>query len=345
MRKSTKDWMADANKTVYVPGQRSGHYESYFLRANHPTEPQAFWIRYTIFSPAGKPDKAIGELWAVYFDSRAGTNVAVKKEVPFNRCSFSSSALDVKIDSAILNAGKLNGDASANKHEISWDLAYSGNSKPLFLLPLKMYSAGFHKAKALVPLPMAKFNGVLTVDGKMIEVQNWVGSQNHNWGSKHTDLYAWGQVEGFDNNANSLLEVATAKVKIGPFWTPSMTPIVLRHKGEEIALNRIGQTLRAKGQFTYFDWCFKSGNEKYELEGRIWADRSRFVGLNYYNPPGGNKFCLNSKIASCTLKITYKEGSNKGTSELLSTDHRAAFEILTNKSDHGISIQVNTVHE
>ena len=77
-----------------------------------------------------------------------------------------------------------------------------------------------------------------------------------------------------------------------------MTPIVLRHKGKEIALNSIGQTLRAKGQFTYFDWRFESGNEHVELEGRIWADRSRFVGLNYYNPPGGNKFCLNSKIAS-----------------------------------------------
>ena len=200
MGKPAKDWMADANKTVYIPGQKSGHYESYFLRANHPTGPQAFWIRYTIFSPAGKPDKAIGELWAVFFDGNTGPNVAVKKEVPFSRCSFSPSALDVKIDNAILNAGKLNGDASANKHEISWDLAYSGDSKPLFLLPQKMYSAGFPKAKALVALPMAKFSGVLTVDGKKIEVQNWVGSQNHNWGSKHTDLYAWGQVAGFDNN-------------------------------------------------------------------------------------------------------------------------------------------------
>ncbi|RPJ63293.1 MAG: hypothetical protein EHM12_02655 [Dehalococcoidia bacterium] len=325
---------------MYIPGQQAGHYESYFLRANHPNNAQAFWIRYTIFSPAGKTDKAIGELWAAFFDAQAGTNTAVKKEVPFSHCSFSSSRMDVKIDTALLNPGKLIGDASTQKHEISWDLSYSGNSKPLFLLPLKMYSAGFPKAKALVPLPMARFNGTLNVDGKRIEILNWIGSQDHNWGSKHTDLYAWGQVAGFDNYPGSFLEVATAKVKIGPFWTPSMTPIVLRHKSEEIALNSIGQTLKARGQFTYFDWQFKSGNEKYELEGRIWADRSRFAGLTYYNPPGGNKFCLNSKIASCTLKITYKEGGNKGTSELLSTDHRAAFEILTSKNDHCITAQV-----
>jgi hypothetical protein len=340
MGEPAKDWMRDANKTVYVPGQKSGHYESFFLRANHPTDPVAFWIRYTIFSPTGNPDKAIGELWSVYFDGRAGTNTAVKKEVPFSQCSFSRSALEVKIDTAILNDGKLTGGASAKGHEISWDLAYSGNEKPLLLLPLKMYSAGFPKAKALVPRPMARFNGALTVDGKKIEIQNWVGSQDHNWGSKHTDLYAWGQVAGFDHNPDSFLEVATARVKIGPFWTPSMTPMVLRHRGEEIALNSIGQTLKAKGHFTYFDWHFASGNEKLQIEGRIWADRNRFAGLNYYNPPGGNKYCLNSKIASCNLKITYKDGGKKGTSELLITGNRAAFEILTDKGDHGIPVQV-----
>jgi hypothetical protein len=64
------------------------------------------------------------------------------------------------------------------------------------------------------------------------------------------------------------------------------------------------------------------------------------VGLNYYNPPGGNKHCLNSKIASCDLRITYKQGANKGSSDLLTTRNRAAFEILTDKKDHGITIKV-----
>jgi hypothetical protein len=37
--------------------QLRGHYESFFQRANHPTRPLAFWIRYTIFSPTGHPDR------------------------------------------------------------------------------------------------------------------------------------------------------------------------------------------------------------------------------------------------------------------------------------------------
>jgi len=340
MEKAESAWITKANKTVYRPGQTTGHYESFFLRANHPVRPLAFWIRYTIFSPHGKPEKAIGELWAVYFDGENGSYTAVKKEVPFNQCSFSSATLDAKIGTAVLNTSKLTGSAAADNHEISWDLSYQGNNKPLFLLPLKMYSGSFPKAKSVVPLPLAKFNGILAVDGKNINVENWVGSQNHNWGSRHTDLYAWGQVAGFDNSPDSFLEVATAKVKIGPIWTPNMTPIVLRHKGEEYTLNSMVQTLKARGHFTYFDWQFSSANDMISLAGRITGDRNQFVGLNYYNPPGGNKYCLNTKIASCSLRITYKQGSSKGTSELLSTAHRSAFEILTDKSDHGITIRV-----
>jgi hypothetical protein len=43
-----------------------------------------------------------------------------------------------------------------------------------------------------------------------------VGSQNHNWGSRHTDHYAWGQVAGFDDDPDAFLELSTARVRVGP---------------------------------------------------------------------------------------------------------------------------------
>ncbi len=79
-------------------------------------------------------------------------------------------------------------------------------------------------------LPFARFNGSIQVNGETIEIINWVGSQNHNWGSKHTDHYAWGQVCGFDNEPDAFLELATARIKIGPLFTPFMMPLVLRYK-------------------------------------------------------------------------------------------------------------------
>jgi hypothetical protein len=340
MKRTEKDWLSEANCAIYQPGQRKGHYESYFLRANHPERPLAFWIRFTIFNPNGHPEKALGELWAVYFNGETSSATAVKKELHIGQCSFSRSGLDVRIGEAFLHKDRLKGSAAAHNHTITWDLKYSGDSRPIFPLPMNMYAGGFPKAKLCIPLPMARFNGALEVDGNTIKIENWIGSQNHNWGSKHTDLYAWGQVAGFDNSPDSFLEVATARVKMGPVWTPRMTLITLRHKGKEYKLNNVLQTIRAEGWFSYFDWHFNSSSDDVDIRGRIYAPRELFAGLNYYNPPGGSKHCLNSKLASCELRITYKQGENKGVSELLYTGHRAAFEILTDLKDHGITIQV-----
>jgi len=162
-----------------------------------------------------------------------------------------------------------------------------------------------------------------------------VGSQNHNWGLRHTDLYAWGQVAGFDNHPGSFLEAATARLRLGPVWTPPLTLIVLEHEHQTYALNGLVQGVRARGAFDYFTWEFRSETPAVEIAGTISAPREAFVGLNYYNPPGGSKHCLNSKIASARLQLRDKAA---GTTTTLETQHRAAFEILTNDPNHGVSL-------
>ena len=316
--------------------QQCGHYESFFQRANHPTRPLAFWIRYTIFSPKDRPQDAIGELWAVYFNGETEQHVVVKKEVALQQCTFSTSSFFVEIDRAELKPGQLFGAANTRENSIGWELTYHSDEKPLFLLPTQLYTTSLPAAKSLVGVPLAVYNGHLSVHGERIDVANWVGSQNHNWGSRHTDLYAWGQVAGFDAQPGSFLEVATARLKFGPLWTPNMTLLVLRHEGKEYALNCILQSLRAQGSFSYFTWHFKSETKDVVVEGTISAPREAFVGLNYYNPPGGNKQCLNTKIASCDLQFRDKQAK---TEELLSTSNRAAFEILTDDTNSGIAIR------
>jgi len=257
--------------------------------------------------------------------------------VPFSRCDFSDTDLRVRIAGAHLGPAGLAGLATAPGHSVAWDLAYQSDTQPLFLLPFRLYRTRLPRAKSLVAKPLAVFGGELQVDGTRVGVSDWVGSQNHNWGSKHTDHYAWGQVAGFDTHPQSFLEVGTARLKIGPLWTPFMTVLVLRHAGREIALNSLRQSLRATASFTYFTWRFSSEDDAARIEGTIDASREAFVGLLYYNPPGGTKHCLNSKLASCELRLTDKQS---GTTELLATRQRAAFEILTDDRSHGVEIRV-----
>jgi hypothetical protein len=306
--------------------QASGHYESYFLRANHPERPLAFWIRYTIFSPKDRPAEAIGELWAVYFDGETGNHVAVKQELPINDCAFSTDSFSVQVGEAFLEPGHLQGVIQAKSQTVGWDLVFAGDAAPLLLLPLNLYEAKFPAAKSLVSLPLARFSGRLVVNGAPIQVDGWRGSQNHNWGVRHTDLYAWGQVAGFDNAPEAFLEIASARLRLGPVWSPPFTPIVLRYNGAEYALKGLLQSLRAHGAFDYFTWSFKSETKQIAIEGTITASREAFVGLTYYNPPGGVKYCLNTKIASCVLRLLDKA---EGQTRKLETQTRAAFEILT----------------
>ena len=199
------------NWTRYVPGQKRGHYESFYQRANHPTRPLAFWIRYTMVSPAGRPDAAIGELWAAFFNGETGEHLVTKEEYPIAACDFAADDFAVRIGNRTLGPDGLTGACGG----ISWNLTYSGTEQPLLLLPDRMYRGSFPKAKSLVGLPLAVYRGRLRVNGSVVTVKDWVGSQNHNWGSKHTDSYAWGQVAGFDGEPGAFLECSTARLKLG----------------------------------------------------------------------------------------------------------------------------------
>ena len=316
-------------------GQATGHYESFFLRANHPTRPLAFWIRYTIFSPRACPGDAVGELWAVFFNGETNRHTVAKEEYRLADSLFDTAAFRVEIGKATLGPNHLQGAVESKGQALAWNLAFEGDSPPILLLPFKLYKGGFPAAKSLVSLPLARFSGELSVNGESIDVAGWVGSQNHNWGSRHTDLYAWGQVAGFDSHPESFLEIATARLRIGPFWTPPITPLVLRHRQKEYALTGLLQGIRARGSFGYFNWEFRSETAEVVIEGVISAPRQAFVGLEYRNPPGGVKHCLNSKIAACTLDFRDKR---TGCSEILETKSRAAFEILTSDPNHGIAI-------
>src|SRR5215469_13608475 len=218
------EFLPHINDTRYR-AQASGHYESFFQRANHPSRPLAFWIRYTLFSPKQHPEAAVGELWAIYFNGETDHHVAVKQVVPLADCAFSPSTFQVQIAEARL----------------------------------------------------ATYQGTLVVNGETVEVDDWIGSQNHNWGSKHTDHYAWGQVAGFDTHPDSFLEVATARLKVGQVWLPPLTLLVLQHAGTTWALNSLLQSWQAQGVVDIGHWSFRSHTRDIEIAGTITAPHTAFV--------------------------------------------------------------------
>ena len=141
------------NGCRFDPERPVGHYESWFQRLNHPTRPLAFWSRYTIFSPAARPDQAEAELWGIYFDGENRRISAAKQVLPLSRCRFGRDRLDVTMGDAWLRDGHCTGRARGGSHTLGWDLRYRDGQRPLLLLPERFYSTRFPKAKGVVGTP------------------------------------------------------------------------------------------------------------------------------------------------------------------------------------------------
>lgn len=129
-------------------------------------------------------------------------------------------------------------------------------------------------------------------------------------------------------------ECSTARLTLGPLAVPPLTVAVLRLEGRELRLNALGHAFRAEASFDVTRWSFRTEAGDVRVSVRFEASPSSFVGLAYANPPGGTKTCLNSKLASCELLV---EEPGRPERRLVSRQ-RAAFEILTDRKDHGIPV-------
>ena len=317
----------------YRPGMRGGHYESWFLRANHPKRAEAFWIRYTLLVPQDTHLPALAELWVVYSQDEPRVIHVAKSVYTLDEGRYAENCLDIAWGDSYLRSGIAKGEAQG-PDEVRWDLRYEGSTMPVLLLPERWYTSSFPRAKSVTTRPMVSFIGTLQVNGLLIPIDHWVGSENHNWGSRHTDHYAWGQVVGFDKEPDVFFEIIAARVRWRNFWTPVMTLLVLRIDGQEIRLNGMLQALRAHSRWEPLAWSFASSAKGIRVRGTISAQRHECVALRYDNPPGGEHICLNSKVAACDLWL---ERAGLPVRHLV-TQHRAAFEILGDDAVEGIPV-------
>lgn len=201
------------------------YYESRYIRANHPDRAHALWLRETLLLPTA--GDAVADVWVMVFDPDGAGNRALKAPYPIDAADYDYEEWTARIGATTLDDRSAQGVVSSAR----WDLRITGEQEPVRLLTDRAYAARFPTAKTTVRQPLAQFDGLLEIDDTRVVLDGWMGSVNHNWGTRHTPAYAFGQVCGFDDAPESTLEIVTARAAVGRFLTPAATLFVFRHAG------------------------------------------------------------------------------------------------------------------
>jgi hypothetical protein len=305
---------------------KTPYYESRFVRANDPDRPLALWLRETLLLPTvGAP---VADVWVMVFDPEGAGNRALKVGYPIGSSDYryenGAGTWTARIGDTTIDDVSAQGAIAGGGRSAAWDLSIiPGDQSPVKLLTERGYRAPFPTAKTMVRHPLATFDGQLELDGARLGLQRWTGSVNHNWGKRHTPAYAFGQVCGFDGAPEASLEIVTAHASVGPISLPAATLFVLRHGGGEFAVRSILGTRRTHGLYRPFSWSFGGRVGDVTMEGEITAEPSDVIGLTYSDTGGATKYCYNSALATCRIRL-----SGKGFADELVASRRAMFEIL-----------------
>ena len=305
-------------------------YESWYLKASHPSEPLGVWIRYTTHQKPGEPEK--GSLWFTLF----GPDPAAAKVTPGPEALSRGGDQFIRIGDSLFADGRVSGSAL----EASWDLTFEHPEPELRHLPREwMYKAPVPRTKLVSPYPAARFSGSVRFGDRTVALDGWPGMVGHNWGAQHAQRWIWMHGSNFDEHgADTWLDMAIGRIKVGRWTTPWIANGVLSLAGER---HRIGGIERARATRIAErpdGATFTLPGTDMTIKGEVGAPRERFVGWVYADPDGSEHNTVNCSIAQMGLTL-HRTASPAESAIELTTAHGAAYELGMRERDHGVAIQ------
>ncbi|MFP2924643.1 hypothetical protein ACLESO_05385 [Pyxidicoccus sp. 3LG] len=285
---------------------QSGFFEIWFLVVLDPGGERAWWLRYTLFTPApGAPGEPRATVWAAAFDSASPTPaVALKSLHPIaDFAAGSPERFGIRIGDSELAPGRCHGRVASGGHAIDWDLRYTPDSAPavrraprgIDLLPLTTHVAHSHDD--------ITFTGTVTVDGQRYDVRGAPGLQKHLWGHRRLEELTWLYVPRFREDSDARLEALSVRPKQTALG-PRLTPIYLRTARQEHTFHEVPGLL-----FTHMEvprageLRFHATSATVSMKGRAWCDPRTLAGFAYRDPKGWDVHVAQSDVATCEVEL------------------------------------------
>jgi hypothetical protein len=300
----------------------AGHYESFYLKACDPDRPLGVWIRYTVHKRPGA--EATGSLWFTLFDGAADAPRAQKVTLPAPRAGGGDW---IRVGEAAMREGLAAGALDG----VEWELRIESGEEPLFHLPRDwMYRARLPRTKLLSPVPAARFDGSLAVDGRTVPVEGWRGMVGHNWGAQHAERWIW--LHGLSESGD-WLDAAIGKVRLGPVTTPWIANGALSLGGRRHPLGGPGRRVTVSETPERCEFVLPGAGGR--VRGTVTAARKDVVGWVYADPDGSEHHTTNCSISDMRVTV---ERDGAAPAEVV-VEGGAAYELGMRERDHGIAIQ------
>jgi tocopherol cyclase-like protein len=333
-------YMTNSNGVRWISGDRDGHVESFFVKANAPGEGRAIWLRFTLRSPRRSPENASAEVWAVLFDQQTGPPRAWKSSGSARSATLSREQLGFEALGCELAPGFTRGSIPGPAGEIAWELRWSGRGDELRLLPTDaLYeSRRFPRTKLLSAEPDGRFDGWVAAGQRRLELRDWPGMQGHNWGRGHAARYAWGHANAFAGHPGTVFEGASAAVRVGRVMTPLLTIALLRHNGRSHDFRGARHWLNRSARIEPARWSFRASSDEARIDVAFETAPQDTAGLVYEDPDGERAICLNSKLARCRIHLAMRTAQGFEPAETLICEDAAALETLWRDGAHGVPV-------
>jgi hypothetical protein len=305
-------------------------YESWYLKASHPTEPLGVWIRYTTHQKPGEPET--GSLWFTLFDPKpqAAKITPAPEELSRGDGAF------IRIGDSSFADGRVSGAAL----DARWDLTFESPERELRHLPRDwMYRAPIPRTKLMSPFPAARFSGEVAFGDRTVTLDGWPGMVGHNWGAQHAERWIWLHGTNFEGrDPDTWLDVGIGRIKLGRWTTPWIANGVLSIAGDRHRLGGIERTRSTQINERPGGCTFTLPGRDLTVRGEVRAPRERFVGWVYADPDGSEHNTVNCSIAELRLTVT-RSGAPAAPPLELSSPFGAAYELGMRETTHGVPIQ------
>lgn len=293
-------------------GAADSFYEVWYIKLNLPSKDgkaPALWLRFTLLVMQGGI-KRVAEVWGVCFepDSKGGVQkTAIKNTSNITGALQFTQAGDVRIEDSVLASNYSRGSVVSRGKEIHWDLSFTPNDYTVYYVPKILNKLKLAKSTFCKPNVDIKFTGSFTVNGRKYECDgNSAGAQGHIWGTRYAHGWAWSHCNAFDSPNHAILEILTARVKLGGvLLSPQMSSLFLEYKGDRYELNSLWNALTIRSSYDTTKWVFSAEKGKLRIAGEIECAIRDLVGVTYEDTIGGYLYCYNTALASQKLTLYF----------------------------------------